>query len=376
MKTQLKYLALIMLCIAFTFASCNEKENDNSTLLLLLLGGGTTFENAVNPGDKVTVTAGSIIFKMIYANNQDSITFPILINEDPLSTGTLTCRFFMAETEVTNALFATVLQWAYNNGKISESGTVNLVSAATVKYGNRELIDLDNDTTYMKISYNPSTDTFSVAPGYENHPVVLVSWYGAVMFCNWLTEMMDGNTNNLVYSGMDDSWDDEETAEAVLKKGYRLPSIDEWEYSARYRGADSVNTVSGYIDPYYTKGNSASGATTYYNDATGGPNYAGKLANDLVAVYGYYWDGDSWEQTGVTRADIVKGSRIANTLGLYDMSGNVSEWCFTQSGSNRIRRGGDWSSGADEMQVGQRIMIDPDPFFITNYIGFRIARTK
>ncbi len=62
------------------------------------------------------------------------------------------------------------------------------------------------------------------------------------MFCNWLTEMQDGNVNNVVYGGMDEDWDDEETTADTGKSGYRLPSTEEWEYAARYRGDDNTNT--------------------------------------------------------------------------------------------------------------------------------------
>jgi formylglycine-generating enzyme required for sulfatase activity len=48
--------------------------------------------------------------------------------------------------------------------------------------------------------------------------------------------------------------------------GFRLPSSNEWELAARWRGSDPTNTVSGYTNPYFTKGDSASGATADYND--------------------------------------------------------------------------------------------------------------
>jgi formylglycine-generating enzyme required for sulfatase activity len=45
--------------------------------------------------------------------------------------------------------------------------------------------------------------------------------------------------------------------------GFRLPTSTEWELAARWRGSDATNTVSGYTTPYFTKGDSASGATAY-----------------------------------------------------------------------------------------------------------------
>ena len=86
-------------------------------------------------------------------------------------------------------------------------GEHNEVSSSTVKYGGQELLNLDGPAAHVKISYDEGSDTFLVDSGYEDYPVVYVSWYGPIMFCNWLTEMRDGNSDNVVYTGITSSWD-------------------------------------------------------------------------------------------------------------------------------------------------------------------------
>jgi hypothetical protein len=189
------------------------------------------------------------------------------------------------------------------------------------------------------------------------------------MFCNWLTEMRDGNTDNVVYvwtdngdgegTASDGIWQDDETDENTNLNGYRLPSSEEWEYAARYRGTDSTNTVSGYSNPYYTKGNSASGATADYTDAA---------ACQTVAVY----YGQSPSPTDEAEVKSL-GAGSANALGLYDMSGNVWEWVFTESGSNRINRGGSWNNNANNLQVGN--WNNNNPYNENNNLGFRPCST-
>ncbi len=136
--------------------------------------------------------------------------------------------------------------------------------------------------------------------------------------------------------------------------GYRLPGEWEWEYAGRYRGNDNTNTVNNYSNPYYTKGNSASGATGPYTDAA---------ACQAVAWYG----ANSGDHTHLV------GGRTANTLGLYDMSGNVCEWCFDDHYIDRASCGGDWYSNAVELQLGAR--IGENPSHTLNFIGFRLCRT-
>ncbi len=225
-------------------------------------GGGTTHQ----VGDKATVSAGSETFTMVYANDSTSMKFPTGLN-DTGGEQTLDTRFWIAETETTNAVVTAVLQWAYDNGKFDtgDSGAHNYLNEDTVKYGGKELVDLDESN--CRIGYDETTNRFAADVGYTDHPAVEISWYGAVMICNWLTEMRDGNTDNLVYTGIDADWDHTETSEDRTKTGFRLPGEWEWEYAGRYRGDDSTNTVNGYTNPYFTKGNSASGATADYNDA-------------------------------------------------------------------------------------------------------------
>ena len=115
-----------------------------------------------------------------------------------------------------------------------------------------------------------------------------VTWYGAVAFCNWLSEK----------EGLKKAYntDLELKNHIVNLGGYRLPSEKEWEYTAR---------------------GGVKGDTTTY---TGSDNI------DDVAWY----DSNSNEIHQV-------GEKQTNELGIYDMSGNVYEWTNTPDGSCRVR---------------------------------------
>ena len=200
-----------------------------SALICTACDQGGEIRGSVNfsPGTVFTVTAGSTEFNMVYASSKTGVDFPTGV--DDTGTATITRTFYIGETEVTNALVAGVLQWAYDNDMFSpNSEDDNYLSSSTVKYGGNELLDLDSPCCH--IVFSSTLHSFSVEDGYENFPVVMISWYGAVMFCNWLTEMDYGDA---VYTWVDDGdgiWQDDETDEDASKGGYRLPSASEWEY--------------------------------------------------------------------------------------------------------------------------------------------------
>lgn len=244
--------------------------------------------------------------------------------------------YYIAQTEVTYQQWSTVYAWATD----------------AARGANRYYFQNDGEMG----------DT-------DQHPVTWVSWRDVGVWCNALTEYYNSEHGTgwacaFISNGavIRDSRNSNVTALTMAyfdltAKGFRLPTGFEWELAARWR-TDSTNTVTGYTNPYFTKGNSASGAAADYSNAAATQDVAWYSANS----------GSSTHPVGL---------KTANSLGIKDMSGNVWEWCegwFPGSEGYRWLRGGSLNSNADYLQIDARLANARD--YTSGSVGFRPARTE
>ena len=164
-------------------------------------------------------------------------------------------------------------------------------------------------------------------------PVECVTWHDAVEFCERLSQH--------------------------TKRTYRLPSEAEWEYACR----------AGTTTPFHF-----------------GPTISPKFANyDGTRVYGDGFEGEYRKKTTP-----VGSFKVANAFGLYDMHGNVREWCADHrhdnydgaptdgsawieggDGSYRVLRGGSWFLNPQFCRSASRVRLDPD--LVGSSSGFRVV---
>jgi formylglycine-generating enzyme required for sulfatase activity len=169
--------------------------------------------------------------------------------------------------------------------------------------------------------------------------VFYIDWFEASLYANWLSKKEGRDTaineNTLGWSIIQES------------KGYRLPTEPEWEYAAR-----------------------------------GGLETKHAGSNDLGSV--------GWCVENSGRRPQPVAQKLSNPFGLFDMSGNVEEWCWNREGRMKVSidqlkinpnepgevyyravRGGSWNSTDLSSTVSNRNLTDSG---WSNTIGFRVAQ--
>jgi formylglycine-generating enzyme required for sulfatase activity len=189
---------------------------------------------------------------------------------------------------------------------------------------------------------NGYTDLVSVGEGSaDNHPVRNVSWYDVVKWCNAKSQR-EGLTPVYRVSGAIYKSGQSSPVVDPVANGFRLPDEPEWEWVAR-GGINSFNS------PF--SGGVSLGLLGWFRDNS---------QNSSVSIR----DGKGTWPVGL---------KSPNELGIYDMSGNVWEWCWNLSGTDRRIRGGSWDSYEAACEVRSRLFALPSGR--NSEHGFRLART-
>ena len=187
---------------------------------------------------------------------------------------------------------------------------------------------------------------------YRNYPVLGVSWYDAVAYCNWLSSL----------DGLESCYDLTNWTYNSTKSGYHLPTEAQWEKAARGK----------LVKMDFPWGNSPAGGRCNYL------YYDGSLISIMADL-----DGN---KKGTLPVDTL----TANGYGLFNMAGNVWEWCNDwfqrnyydvspsenplgpETGDEKIIRGGAWNTSEIKLHCAFRDRYPPETKRFD--IGFRIAK--
>jgi formylglycine-generating enzyme required for sulfatase activity len=263
----------------------------------------------------------------------------------------------------TGIVMVPVLGGSFQMGKelgTTGSGDVTPVHTVTLTGFSMSKYPVTQAQYQAVMGSNPSNFSSNPESGETqgNRPVEKVSWYDAIVFCNKLSIAEDLSPAYSINNSTDPAvWGNVPTSDnstwnsAVIvsgSTGYRLPTEAQWEYAVK-------------------------GGITQENLTYAGSNTTGDVA---------WYSGNSGSKTHEV------GKKAPNALGLYDMSGNVCDWCWdwygnysngaqtdpggASSGANRIVRGGGWNSSAANVRSVYRNYGPPS--YRSESIGFRLVR--
>ena len=340
-------------------------------------------------GDKIQVVGITEGHATIYVNSADGYAFSdSCLVEVYTERGDVNCDGFVNISDVT-ALIDVLLGGdvnhseenadCNNDGKMTISDVTALIDAllggAPLPEKNYEVITV-NGVTFKMIKVQGGTFTMGATPDHgtedpwndewPTHEVTVSSFsigqtevtqelWQAVMGSN--PSYFTGDANRPVETV---SWDECQQFIATLNQltgmNFRMPTEAEWEYAAR-----GGNMTEGY-------------------------KYAG--SNDINEIA--WWDDNACDGVGESSPDYGThpvALKKANELGLYDMSGNVWEWCQDwygpyseeaqinptgpETGTEHLHRGGSWINYARNCRVSCRFHWVPDN---ANYVGLRLVK--
>ncbi|MCK9994647.1 MAG: formylglycine-generating enzyme family protein, partial [Candidatus Krumholzibacteria bacterium] len=264
-------------------------------------------------------------------------------------------NFYLGKTEITNQEFVELGNWAISQGHATttENSMLDALDGSTVELINFDFPDTPIDVQEGTLRLKKPEDAA--------RPLIEVTWYGAASFCDWLSLKEE-----LVRSYDHDNWTIN-GGDVYNSTGYRLPTEAEWEYACR------------------------AGTRTAFSS---GAIETGSCAEPVL-------DGTAWfcGNAGGSSHDV--GTKAANSWGLFDMHGNVWEWCNDyygkyevpepdpdnpdeiiyvidpvgpDEGENRVVRSGRWLLSSTLCRSAGRMMATPEYRGIN--IGFRPAITE
>ncbi len=299
--------------------------------------------------------------------------------EDPQHQVTLGA-YRIGKYPVTNRHYCEVLNWALAQGYLKDATGAAWAGTGYIYAGGDLQAILNITNSDCNIQYSDgvfSSKTRTGLPGttsysMDKHPVELVSWYGAVAFCNWLSQM-EGLP--VCYDMATVNWP--LTVAPPTPGGYRLPTEAEWERAAAWDG--SRHWIYGITSDVLTGKNTANYGESQFDPV----DPFGLTSGPLTSPVGWFNGTNISPNGGMVTMNSV------SPVGAYDMCGNVWEWCgdFSglygsgtqtnptgpEKGGFHIYRGGSWLyAKTDARSAFRNLGLSTDWYW---ELGFRLAKS-
>ncbi len=354
MKKSLILVVIILVLFLLANLACNDSKIEK---LVYIEGGGFLMGDQFDEGNSHEKPLHEVELNGYYLGKFEVTVenFKQFVNETGYKTSSEGPKNEEEQEKLFNELFK-----LEKSGTMTREDYIRIITKA-LSYSGTFCLEKDLNSWTFKADMNWQNPYYDQS---DMDPVTCMSWNDAAHYCNWLSKK---NGLPIAYDTKSGDLLDENgnvTSDITRVRGYRLPTEAEWEYAARERGKK------------IRFGN--------------GKNMARSMDMNFNASVGDY----PFLKKGEYRKKLIPvGSFEPNELGLYDMAGNVWEWCSDfvtlyseekqinpyKTGDfrgvyRRAVRGGRWSGDADELRASKR--FGWESFNRCNNTGFRVARSK
>jgi formylglycine-generating enzyme required for sulfatase activity len=379
--------------VTITGLSAVNKQYDSTTTAVVT---GVAVIDGLVDGDTVTIVEGTALFENASIGDNKTVTFTgwslsgadaenySLAGQPESVTANITSMIDMVPIPAGTFMMGSPA----SEPNRSSNETQHSVTLTKSFYMSTYQVTQAQYRAVMGAGEDRTTTTYGKG---DNYPVYYVNWYDAIVFCNKLS-MMEGlspvysiggstdpavwitNNGGSIPTSTNATWNG-----AVMdssKNGYRLPTEAEWEYACR---GDYPNKATETNTKPFGIGDGT-------KMVSGMANFDGKYPYDLTQS-GQYNDAGGTYLGKTTEV----GSYEANNYGLYDMHGNLYEWCWdwykaditadnsdptgAVTGSYRVLRGGYWNWDGSGQYLRSASRINNNPGYRRNYSGFRLVRS-
>ncbi len=374
---------------------------------VILDPGGTQVVTATITADAIALAPGTYTVDVTFVPNSaplaasvrtitlrvtgEGFSVPmVLVPGSTVQTGGPAHDYRIGQFEITNTEFARFLndarrntfnargQFMYFDTSTGDVFITPVAEAGTVPPSGPDTASLFA-ASLGRIAYDAGQgEPFVIEAGFEDHPVVGVSWYGAVKFCNWLTVLQGMPPSEQAYTEGPIASDWQPVAfdpadEIDNRVGYRLPmdggvsgidAVGEWYKAAAFTGLD-LDEVAMF-DAVYGFGRDA------LTDADANYLGSGATVTDATTAVGFF-DGTNQLVNETVTVD------TGNEYDLYDLSGNVAEWVheLDLSGAEpqSATRGGHFLDADTLPALRNDHRIERPVADTLSFVGFRIAQS-